>query len=357
MTDTTTSAPPPTESSESSAPASLVDATKKASLLRQIEYYFSDVSFPYDEFLSSQKDEAGSVAVAVLAGSPRIVSMTPDLTPQQREAVLLAVVTESEDVKVVGERIARVWPLPADDPKADHSVYLSGVPKSADEAALRSMLEGCRPSFGRAVSIRRLRDVQRDRAYSGQIFVECEDAEKAATLVRAATKGACGISCNKARLLRDFFDKQDVTIREQKEKRAAKLAAGGGTSSSATSGTKRPAEGEAGEAEPETAEQAAARELKEEKEQALLVRFQKAGPSTDRETLEVICGAYGKVWPLLPDLASWHPAPTPYLPPIPPATRPACHPSRLLPDTDPKRPRTGGFRGLPAGRHRRHRSL
>ena len=285
-----------------SAAATSVSEATRASLLRQIEYYFSDMSFPYDDFLRGQCDEAQSIPALVLAGSPRMVSMTSELTPEQRTALILELVEQSEDVRIVNsDRLARIWPLPAEDAKADHSVYLSGVPKEYDEAALRSMLDGCRPSFGKVISVRRLRDVQRDRAYSGQVFIECEDAEKAAILVRAASKGSSGITCNKARVLRDFFDKQDATIREQKEKREAKKAAKADGSAPASGSGKRAREEEeaAAPAAPETAEEAAAREEKEAAEQALLLCFENAGPSTERETLEKICEPHGKVAPPL----------------------------------------------------------
>ena len=40
------------------------------------------------------------------------------------------------------------------------------------------------------LSVRRLRDLQKDRSFTGQAFVELEGAEKAALLVKAGNKGA-----------------------------------------------------------------------------------------------------------------------------------------------------------------------
>ena len=49
------------------APASDLTAEQRASVLRQLEYYFCDLSFPFDDFLKSQAEEDGSIAASVLA--------------------------------------------------------------------------------------------------------------------------------------------------------------------------------------------------------------------------------------------------------------------------------------------------
>ncbi len=266
-------------------------ALDRPQLLRQLEYYFSDVAFPYDEFLASQADADGSVAAATLAGSPRLVSMTPNMSIEERAALLLELVAESDTVKAVGEaRLGRVWPLPLEDPAAVRSVYLSGTPKDADEPALRAMLSGSSwaREFEPIVSIRRIRDVQRDRSYSGQLYVECEDAAKAQALVKAASRQACGVVCAKARLLREFFVRQDESIVEQRSKRAAKLAAGGGAS-----GAKRPREAAETSRREEPAEDEATRkarmEAEAEAERKLVLRFEGAGPTASREAVEAVC--------------------------------------------------------------------
>ena len=267
-----------------------VEARTRASLLRQMEYYFSDVSFPFDEFLLSKRDETGAVPTSVLAGSPRIVSMTPELTAEQREAVLLDVVRESDSVRATeGGKLQRIWPMPDADPAATRSVYMSGVQKEADEATLRTKLgaSSAAAEFLPILSIRRLRDVQRDRAFSGQVYIECEDEAKAQALLAAASKGSAGVYCNKAKLLKDFLDKQHQTTLEQREKRAAKAAAGS-TASSAASGQKRSHEVVAVEDE-ETRRQRAEADL------AMLLRVEGIGPEASRESLSALCAPHGKV--------------------------------------------------------------
>lgn len=264
-------------------------------LLRQLEYYFSDVAFPYDDFLQGEADEAGSIPAETLAASPRLVSMTPDLTVEARTALLLELVAESASlgsptVKKVGEdRLSRVHPLPLEDAAAPRSVYISGAPKDASEEILKAQLSGSSAAadFEPVVSVRRLRDVQKDRSYSGQLFVECEDATKAAALCKAAAKGAAGVTCTKVKLLCDFFKGQHESILEQREKRAAKAAGGGGAA-----GSKREREAPA----PPTAEELAAAAAKRKAEAAefgkLVLRFEGAGESADREGCEALCKTF-----------------------------------------------------------------
>ena len=71
----TTDAPP------TDAPAELT-AEQQESLLRQLEFYFCDLSFPFDEFLKGQAAEDGSIAASVIAASPRIVTLAPGLVAE-----------------------------------------------------------------------------------------------------------------------------------------------------------------------------------------------------------------------------------------------------------------------------------
>ena len=64
----------------------------------QVEYYFSDMSFPFDEFLQSVANEQGAVPLAILADSPRVVAILPGTTTEQRSAVLAAILPESDTV-------------------------------------------------------------------------------------------------------------------------------------------------------------------------------------------------------------------------------------------------------------------
>ena len=76
--------------------------------------------------------------------------------------------------------------LPAEDPAAVLSVYIAGMPKDADEAKVTAMLTEAKQAhtYVPIVSVRRLRDLQKTRAFTGHVFVECKDATKAAALAK-----------------------------------------------------------------------------------------------------------------------------------------------------------------------------
>ena len=227
----------------SDAPAELT-AEEQESLLRQLEFYFCDLSFPFDEFLKGQAAADGSIPASVLAASPRIVSLTPALDAAGREALLLSLVERSDSVVLVGAaHFGRKFPLPAEDPAAPRSVYIAGLPKDADEAKVTAMLTETKQatSFVPILSVRRLRDLQKSRAFTGHVFVECEDATKAAALAKAAAHGA--VDCKKAKLLKEYFSSQATSIVDQRAKRAAggapPKAGGPAAPAQAASGAKR----------------------------------------------------------------------------------------------------------------------
>ena len=90
------------------------------SLLRQVEYYFSDLSFPYDSFLQGEANADGAVSACTLAGAPAIINKLPQLSAAERAAAIIEAAGRSDSVQLVsdgegGVRIARIYPLPAAD--------------------------------------------------------------------------------------------------------------------------------------------------------------------------------------------------------------------------------------------------
>ena len=165
---------------------------QQQTVLRQLEYYFSDDSFTFDDFLQSEADEAGAVPAATLAAFPRIANMLPEHTEEERRATLLAVTALSDSVMLSGDdRIKRVFPLPKDDEKAARSIYLSGFRKGVVEDEVRAAVaaHARAADFGPVVSIRRLRDLQHSRSFSGACYVEFEDEAKGAAAAAAAAAG------------------------------------------------------------------------------------------------------------------------------------------------------------------------
>lgn len=109
----------PASEAVSTAPTAAFPPPNREKLLRQLEYYFSDVAFPFDDFLKGQADAKSMVPALVLAGSPKVVSMTPELTPEARATLLLELTQLSDSIAAseCGERIGRIHPLPSEDPK------------------------------------------------------------------------------------------------------------------------------------------------------------------------------------------------------------------------------------------------
>lgn len=266
-----------------------IDAKVRNSVLRQVEYYFADVALPYDEFLLNAYTEGGSaIPVATLADSPRIKILLAALESVEERAALITelIEGESDSLKLIeGAKAARIYPLPKDDEKAPNSVYLGGVAKHLDEDALRAGFARANTAAGflPILSIRRLRDLQRDRAYSGMIFVECETVEKATALMNAANRQGCGIPCAKAKILTDFFERQHASVLEQRQKMGSKKRprpedGEGGGGGGETSAAETPEERAAREAS-----EAAAKAAQDILDQKLVLRFDGVGDGVGRE--------------------------------------------------------------------------
>ena len=189
-----------------------------AKLLRQLEYYFSDASFGFDEHLQSAADASGAVAASVLATFPRVLALTEAVAAADRPAELCRVAALSDTIVVVeggegGGALRRRYPLPSADPAAPRSVWLQGFPREADEAEVTRLLS----AHGRVVGVRRLRN-QHDRLYNGQVYVELEDAGKAAALAQAAADGAIAVGERvlRGKLLSTYFREQEAAAAAKK---------------------------------------------------------------------------------------------------------------------------------------------
>ncbi|KAL3907279.1 MAG: hypothetical protein SGPRY_010229 [Prymnesium sp.] len=250
-------------------------------LLRQIEYYFCDLAYPFDEFLQSQADQTGALPIATLAGSPRIVAMLPLLSEAERASLIAETVESGSDsVLVLGDRLKRKYPLPADDPLAPHSVYISGLPKTADEDEIRKLLldSSRADKFAPILSIRRQRDLMKDRSFSGKAFIELEDEAKASALVACCNNGS--VICSKAKILSEFFQSQAASILEVKQKRAQ------ASTSAGVSGTKRPRDDSVSDVRSVAVEPS---------QRGVVVRFEGVGEGADREAVQAVCSKFGEV--------------------------------------------------------------
>ena len=253
-------------------------------LLRQLEYYFSDASFGFDEHLQSAADASGAVAASVLATFPRVLALTEAVAAADRPAELCRVAALSDTIVVVeggegGGALRRRYPLPSADPAAPRSVWLQGFPREADEAEVTRLLS----AHGRVVGVRRLRN-QHDRLYNGQVYVELEDAGKAAALAQAAADGAIAVGERvlRGKLLSTYFREQEAAAAAKKARKQAQRdgggRGGGGGGGGDYSAVAPPSAGAAVVAE-----------------RGRILRFEGAGADADREAVKKLCSPHGSV--------------------------------------------------------------
>jgi hypothetical protein len=206
-------------------------AEKQDALLRQLEYYLSDASLPFDTFLAKEmkRDESDatvSIAAETLAGFPRVAQLCPGLSESERAAELRLAAAKSDSVRACEDgRIGRRHPLPADDPAADRSVYLTGFPASTSEETVRSAVGGW---AGEAVveQVRLLRDLK-DRKLSGACHVQFADADAAAALLAAAAGPGLKLQTGRkvqAKLLRAHYEAEAAEAAERRKRMEAKAA-------------------------------------------------------------------------------------------------------------------------------------
>ncbi|KAL3914493.1 MAG: hypothetical protein SGPRY_007604 [Prymnesium sp.] len=256
------------------APALLASAllgSMASEILRQLEYYFSDLSFPFDDFMMRERDARNSILASTLAGFPRICALTPDLSEDQRVTLLLQAAAESDsivplDVPSNHPRVGRQFPIPSEDPAAENSVFVTLASNQLDEAALEKALlaSDTSSSFLPVLKLRRLRSVtNKERSYSGAFHVLLESAAKAAALVSAVKAGTLTLEMS-AVLLRDHFAEEEEMVQQKRKRQAEKAEKkkqlqGGG-----------PPRGR-------------------------IIAFEGAAEKTDRRELAALCAEYGHV--------------------------------------------------------------
>jgi hypothetical protein len=206
-------------------------ADKQDALLRQLEYYLSDVSLPFDTFLAEEmkrddSDSTVSIAAETLAGFPRVAQLCAGLSESERAAELRLAAAKSDSVRACDDgRIGRRYPLPADDAAADRTVYLTNFPPSTSEETVKSAVgewaNGAVPE-----RVRLLRDLK-DRSLSGSCHVRFADAAAAAALLAAAAgTGLQGPNGRKvqAKLLRAHYEAEAAEAAERQKRMEAKAA-------------------------------------------------------------------------------------------------------------------------------------
>ena len=226
------------------AEAKKAEQKTRDACLRQLEFYFSDVNLPYDDFYLKARNKDGEIDCEVLANSARIKQFTKKLTPVQR-AYLLWDVSQQSDSVVRGAEgfLKRRWPMPKEDKANKNMAFLElkideGGPdldKVLDEASFKSALEkrGDAASFKPVLSVRPRRDLRKTRTLTGGVLVELESKAKADALLKASKDEPLLPKQTKVKVVTSsdglsFFDRLEadcLAFREEGEKRKAKRKA------------------------------------------------------------------------------------------------------------------------------------
>ena len=106
---------------EAPAPAPSAEDELATKILRQVEYYFSDDSYPFDDYIKSQEKD-GWVPLTVIAAFKKMVSYTTDL-----DVIRTALkASDALDLDEQGDNLRRRFVTPDKDPHKERIVHASG---------------------------------------------------------------------------------------------------------------------------------------------------------------------------------------------------------------------------------------
>ncbi len=188
-------------------------------ILRQVEYYFSDDSFPFDEYLQGQSTE-GWVPLSVIAAFKKMVSYTTDVE------VIRAALKESDcvDLDEKGENLKRRFVTPSEDPHKERTVHASGFGVLGGKEAVEKNISSSLERFGVVEDVRALRNLCQDgRLVDGSAFVRFDTQESAESAVDCS---GCVIQGRKIALVpaTDWFLRLEKKREAMKKKRADQAA-------------------------------------------------------------------------------------------------------------------------------------
>jgi len=157
-----------------------------SSVLRQVEYYFSDHSWPFDEYLKSLAVSGtdGFVDLAVIAGFGKMKELVPD----GDVATIAASLETSDSVQLNASQTGakRVHPVPLEDPALKRTVHVAQF--NSDES--RAGISAAFGVHGEVESVRFGRNLAADdRAFDGSALVVFALEASATAACEACAKG------------------------------------------------------------------------------------------------------------------------------------------------------------------------
>ncbi|KAJ1446153.1 hypothetical protein M885DRAFT_264764 [Pelagophyceae sp. CCMP2097] len=223
--------PAPTDADSGSV--SISHHPQRMEVVRQIEFYLSSLSFPFDEFMLKNADADGAIPAAVLANAARIKQYTPELTPEERSALIIEAIRAESDtlqVAVDGTSVKRIDPLGLEDPKAGCSVFLEftlefqAKAEWVTEDDIKKDINDADTGGGWApvVRVRRLRDLRMTRDFTGEMIVEVESQDKAEKLLNSARRVFGQDALNAVLPCREYFLRRHEAAKDAVDRRKRK---------------------------------------------------------------------------------------------------------------------------------------
>ncbi|KAJ3035028.1 hypothetical protein HK097_004317, partial [Rhizophlyctis rosea] len=163
------SAPSSSESPAPSAPVVVDDSVKQmqGKILKQVEFYFSDVNLPKDKFLLNavQTTPGGWVSISTLTTFNRLKAITTDASII---ASALRQSPEMLEVDAEGAKVRRRTQIKPMGRVSDKSVYVKGFPVDLPNAL--DEVESFFAAFGPVQYVKVRRDAE--KKFKGSVFVE-----------------------------------------------------------------------------------------------------------------------------------------------------------------------------------------
>ena len=199
------------------APAPSAEDELATKILRQVEYYFSDDSYPFDDYIRSQETD-GWTPLATIAAFKKMVSYTTDLD------VIRSALKASDaiDLDDKGDNLKRRYVTPDQDPNKERTVHASGFGVDGGKDAVEKNIGKALERFGSVEDVRALRNLSQDgRLLDGSAFVRFAKKEDAESAVEMS---GCVISGRKIGLMPsvDWFTRLEKKRASMKKKREEK---------------------------------------------------------------------------------------------------------------------------------------
>ncbi|XP_051149722.1 la-related protein 1C-like [Andrographis paniculata] len=118
-------------------PPSAIDNTLTNSIVKQIDFYFSDNNLMRDSYLRSKMDDQGWVPISLVASFPRIKQMTNDISLVM-ESLRYSTVVEMQGDKVRRRNEWARW-LPPSDGLANSGSQITGAPDNELATSLQGI--------------------------------------------------------------------------------------------------------------------------------------------------------------------------------------------------------------------------